>query len=358
MAKITFSLELATKSAGQKFSKHSEKYLRYNTFEKVMLKKTISKNLLLVISCLALAANFSACFSAASKDGKQKIIAASTPKSEKDYKKAQIVGRIATDEVTESSGIVASKCQESVFWTHNDSGDGAFVFAINAKGKKLGTFRVKGAKNVDWEDIAAYKNAGGECFLYIGDIGDNARARNNLGVYLIKEPQIHASDASSNKKKPTEISEYKFIKVAYPDSRHDAETLLVHPQTADIYIVTKELSTAAGVYKLAGNYESEKTNKLEKITNLSVPAIPNGFLTGGNISSDGKKLIVCDYFAAYEFALPENAKNFEEIWKQKPLTVSIGERAQGEAICYSLDGKSIFATSEKKNSPIFEARQN
>jgi len=323
-----------------------------------MLKKTITKKCLLVISCLGLALNFSACFSAASKDEDQKTSESGGQKLAKDYRKAGLVGRIASDEITESSGLVASKCQENVFWTHNDSGGGAFVFAINSKGKKLGTFRVTGAKNVDWEDIAAYRNAAGECFLYIGDIGDNARARNNLGVYLIKEPPVSASGAVSGKKNPLEISEYKFIKAAYPDSRHDAETLLVHPQTADIYILTKELSSAASVYKLAANYASEKTNKLEKIADLSVPAIPNGFLTGGDISSDGKKLIVCDYFAGYEFALPANAKSFEEIWKQKPLTVSVGERAQGEAVCYSLGGKSIFATSEKKNSPIFEAVQN
>jgi len=179
-----------------------------------------------------------------------------------------------------------------------------------------------------------------------------------LVVYLVKEPLVSPSGASSSKKNPLEISEYKFIKAAYPDSRHDAETLLVHPQTADIYILTKELSRSAGVYKLANNYTSDTINKLQKITDLSVPAIPSGFLTGGDISFDGKRVVVCDYFAAYEFALPENSKSFEEIWKQKPLTISIGEREQGEAVCYSLDGKSIFATSEKKNSPIFEAKQN
>jgi hypothetical protein len=323
-----------------------------------MLKKTITKKCVLVISCLALAASFSSCFSAASKDDDRKISKSGTPKSVKDYRKARIIGKIESNEITESSGLVASKCQENVLWTHNDSGDNAFVFAINTAGKKLGTFRVKGAINVDWEDIAAYKNADGECFLYIGDIGNNARARSNLVVYLVKEPLVSPSGASSSKKNPIETENSKAIKFVYSDSRHDAETLLVHPQTADIYIVTKELSSPASVYKLANNYASDKINKLEKITDLSVPAIPNGFLTGGDISSDGKKVVVCDYFAAYEFALPENSKNFEEIWKQKPLTISIGEREQGEAVCYSFDGKSIFATSEKKNSPIFEAKQN
>ncbi len=282
-----------------------------------MLKNTITKKYPLVIFCLALALSFSACFSTGSK-GNGKTPENDAQKSVKEYRKVQIVGRISSVEITESSGLIASKCLENVFWTHNDSGGGAFIFAISAKGEKLATFRVEGAKNIDWEDIAAYKNAAGECFLYIGDIGDNDRKRNDLALYLIKEPRFSASGAASNKKNPIAISDYKFIEFSYPDSRHDAETLLVDPDTADIYILTKELSAPAGVYKLASNYAFGKTNKLEKIADLSVPAVPNGFLTGGDISSDGKRLIICDYFAAYEFVLPENAESFEEIWKQKP----------------------------------------
>ena len=97
-----------------------------------------------------------------------------------------------------------------------------------------------------------------------------------------------------------------------------------------------------------------KTNQLEKLTDLTVPAVPNGFLTGGDISPDGKHAIICDYFNAYELTLPDGAKNFDEIWKQKPLIVELGERKQGEAVGYSADGKSIFATSEGKNSPLIE----
>ena len=139
--------------------------------------------------------------------------------------------------------------------------------------------------------------------------------------------------------------------------RRDAETLMIHPETNEIYIISKRISDSAGVYKLSGNYSQEKTNKLEKITDFTVPAIPNGFLTGGDISPDGKRVVVCDYFNAYEIILPEKAEKFDEIWKQKPLIVKLGERAQGEAIGYSADGKAVFATSENKNSPIIRVRR-
>src|SRR5687767_13743041 len=88
-----------------------------------------------------------------------------------DYEKPVVVGRIESPDIRESSGIAPSLCQPDVYWTHNDSGGNAFIFAMSTNGKSLGTWRVTNAKNVDWEDMAAYKGGDGTCYLYIGDIG-------------------------------------------------------------------------------------------------------------------------------------------------------------------------------------------
>ena len=274
-----------------------------------------------------------------------------------DYQSPKVIGKISSGEITESSGLVASHCNQNVFWTHNDSGNEALIFALTPDGKKLGTWKVQGAKNHDWEDVAAFKNSAGECFLYIGDIGNNARERGEFAIYRVKEPFV-TGETNSGRKNPLLTEPAEAIKFDYPEMRHDAETLMVHPQTRDIYILSKRISGASGVYRLAAaNHRSDKTNRLEKIADFSVPAMPNGFLTGGAISPDGKRVIICDYFAAYEITLPANAKNFNDIWKEKPLKIELGERKQGEAICYSVDGKSIYATSEKRNSPIIEVRR-
>lgn len=321
-----------------------------------MLNKTISKNHAFVISLLFICLTSFGCSAVSSSDvgdgnKSNKNISAS-------YEKSQVIGKIESKEITESSGIVESRCQENVFWTHNDSGDDALIFALNLKGEKLGTWEVSGSKNKDWEDIATIQDTRtGKCFLYIGDIGNNERLKSEFTIYRVAEPQISEKDDNSSKKNPSETEKAEAIKFSYPDIRHDAETLLVHPQTGDIYVLTKSLSSASGVYKLAAAFSSDKTNTLEKIADLAVPAVPNGFLTGGDISPDGKRVILCDYFAAYEIVLPETAKTFDEIWKQKPLTVALGEREQGEAVGYSKDGKSILATSEKKNSPLIQVKQ-
>ncbi|HQU83988.1 MAG TPA: hypothetical protein PKY59_12710, partial [Pyrinomonadaceae bacterium] len=121
--------------------------------------------------------------------------------------------------------------------------------------------------------------------------------------------------------------------------------------------LSKRLSGASAVYKLKSNYDLTNTNTLEKLADFTVPAIPNGFLTGGDISPDGKRVIICDYFNAYELILPEKAKNFDEIWKEKPKIVELGTREVGEAVTYSADGNSIFATSENKNSPFIQVKR-
>src|SRR5215213_1725953 len=54
----------------------------------------------------------------------------------------------------ESSGLAVSHRQAGVLWTHNDSGDGAELFAVDVSGRALGTSRITGAENEDWEDVA------------------------------------------------------------------------------------------------------------------------------------------------------------------------------------------------------------
>ncbi len=273
------------------------------------------------------------------------------------YQNPRIVGAIKTAEINESSGFAASLCQPNVFWTHNDSGDGAYLFALDKTGETLGVWKVENAKNKDWEDLATLKKPNGECFLYIGDIGDNESKRDDITVYLVEEPNVSGADRTSSRKNPRVTRPAEAIKIEYPNGRFNAETLIVHPQTGDLYILTKRFQDAAAVYKLPKNYSFDKVNRLEKIADFTVPSIPFGLLTGGGIAPDGKRVIIADYLAAYELILPEGAKNFDEIWREKPLRVELGEREQGEAITYSADGTAIYATSEKKNSPIIEVRK-
>ena len=315
-----------------------------------MLNKTITKFFVFVI----FAAFVSSCHSKANGEDEPPLF----DQAATNYEKPKIIGRIESGEIKESSGITMSLCQPDVIWTHNDSGDGPFIYAMSSKGKHLGTWQVRNARNFDWEDIASSKDSLGKCHIYIGETGNtdkNERAEHK--IYRFEEPAVVASDSSSTGKNALQTAAAEILVFTYPDSRHDAETLLVHPQTGNIYLLTKQRNKPSGVYKLKPVFDDPATAEAEKISDITVPAVPNGLLTGGEISPDGKRVILCDYFSGYELLLPEGNANFDDIWKQKPIAIELGDRKQGEAIGYSADGLSIFATSEGKNQPIIEAKR-
>ena len=97
-----------------------------------------------------------------------------------------MLGRIDDAAIDESSGLVASRTNPGLYWTHNDSGDGPNIYALDERGAHRGTWRVKGASAQDWEDIAAGRGPqAGVSYPYIGDIGDNEARRSEIIVYRV-----------------------------------------------------------------------------------------------------------------------------------------------------------------------------
>lgn len=261
--------------------------------------------------------------------------------------------------ITESSGIVASRRNPDIFWTHNDSGDAPTLYAFDRKGKSKGRWRVTNAQAVDWEDIAAGPGEQpGTSDLYIGDIGDNGKKREYVTVYRVPEPVISSDDDSSSANKQLTTEPAEAIRLRYPDCRHNAETLMVHPKTGDLYIITKDFTSSTGVYKLKAPFSTASVNTLTRVAEISVPNLIGGLITGGDISPDGMRVVLCDYLSGYEIALPGNAKgDFDRIWKEPMAEVELGPRKQGEAVCYSQGGNSILATSEKRPTPLIEVKR-
>jgi hypothetical protein len=265
--------------------------------------------------------------------------------------------RIATLEesaINESSGIVASRRNPGLFWTHNDSGDGPFVYAFDRAGRRRGVWRVEGAQARDWEDIAAGPGPeAARAYLYAGDIGDNDEERELITVYRFQEPEVTDADASSTRESPRKTTPAESIRLKYPDGAHDCEALLVHPTTGDLYVVTKR-GDEAGVYKLAAGFDASVVNTLARVATLHGPGFFGVLVTGGDISPDGRRVALCDYATGYELTLPEGSKSFDDIWRQKPTVVSLGPRRQGESVGYRLDGAALLATSEGTPTPLFE----
>jgi hypothetical protein len=268
------------------------------------------------------------------------------------------LANIANPALSESSGLIASRTSPGTYWTHNDSGDGPFIYAFDTRGESRGVFRVTGAKNTDWEDISA--GPGPErnrSYLYIGDIGDNSEARSEITVYRVAEPSLTAADKSSTKKQPRTTETAEAVRLRYPDGKHDAETLLVHPVTGNIYIVTKVVLVNPVVYEATAPFSSGRLITMKRIGEVHVPSLFGGVLTGGDVSPDGRRVALCDYFQGYELVLPAASKNFDDIWKQRMTGFEFGKREQGESIAYRLDGNALLATSEGKQPALFQVER-
>jgi hypothetical protein len=271
------------------------------------------------------------------------------------YFPPRVLGTLQDSAVNESSGIVASRTTPGLYWTHNDSGDGPYIYALDEHGARRGTWRVKGASARDWEDIAAGPGPeAGVSYLYIGDIGDNEERRREIVVYRVREPKIQLTDSSSTKLNPLVTADAEAIRLNYPDGAHDAETLLVHPKSGDLYVFTKVSFADAVVYKAVAPLNTTLPTTLQRITELKNPSLFGGLITGGDISPDGKRVALCDYVDGYELVLADARAPFDQIWKQPVMPFDLGKRKQGEAIAYRLDGRAVLATSEGVRSPLIE----
>lgn len=275
------------------------------------------------------------------------------------YGRPTTLGTIKDKSITESSGLVASRTAPGAYWTHNDSGDGPFIYAFDVRGDSFGTFRVSAAEVRDWEDIAAGPGPQpNRSYLYIGDIGDNDAVRPEVIVYRVAEPVLSSATRKFTKSRPGSTEPAEAIRLRYPDGKHDAEALLVHPRTGNIYIVTKVLIANPVVYEAVAPFTAGQSITMRKVGEPRVPSLFGGAITGGSISPDGRHVALCDYFSGYELVLPAGASNFDDIWKQKMIGFDLGKRKQGESITYRLDGKAFLATSEGKQSPLIQVLRN
>jgi len=265
------------------------------------------------------------------------------------------IGVLEDRAINESSGIVASRTTPGMYWTHNDSGDGPYLYALDERGHRRGVWRVSGATAFDWEDIAAGPGpVAGTSYLYIGDIGDNGESRSLIIVYRVPEPFITAAETGTGKSNPQLTEAADVIRLRYPDGAHDAETLMVHPVTGKIYIVTKIEFGNAGVYEADPAQGLDGVIQLARVGELSVPTVFGGMVTGGDISPDGQRVALCDYVQGYEMVLPAGSSTFNLVWKEPLRPIALGKRQQGEAIAYRLDGKALLATSEGRPAPLIQ----
>jgi hypothetical protein len=250
--------------------------------------------------------------------------------------------RLQSEAIAESSGLVASRTHEGVFWTHNDSGDEPRIFAINRRGEVLAEVAVLGAQHQDWEDIAI-DDAG---HLFLGDIGNNGNQRLDLTVYRVPEPDPH-SDAQSVQVDRTLPFRYADQVVGRSPPNFDAEALIWH--AGALYLFTKHRAdTQSRLYRLEdrAGLDDQVLQPLGTLE-LGAPGMDPDLaqVTAADVSVDGRRIAVLTYGAIHLFGLTGATP-----WPLTPIrriALDPEEAQQTESIAW--DGAALWFGNEQQS---------
>jgi hypothetical protein len=245
---------------------------------------------------------------------------------------ARVVGRVYAPAATELSGLVLSRSQRGVLWTHNDSGDRPRVLAVGIDGHLLADVTLTNADAFDWEDIAA-----GPATLYVGDIGDNLDQRESIVVYRIAEPHVRGGDAPA-------ATRSRRIELRYADGARDAEALLRDPVSGALVIVTKTSTGRSGVY-VAADPVPGTTSTMRRRATLALGAGQS--VTAGDVSADGRTIVLRTYTTAFAWTRRPH-ESVAGALRRTPCTVGAGLLAegQGEALALAADGRAFYTVPE------------
>ncbi len=253
------------------------------------------------------------------------------------YGAAELLGNLSSPVINESSGLAISRVRPDRLWTHNDSGTGPKLFAVDLTGQLVATCSVEGARAIDWEDMASFL-LDNQPFLVIGDFGDNRMTRGHYQLYLVPEPALPAAD----------LHVAREVEFRFESDSFDCESVAFDPTTREFILVAKTWKPFCTVFALPLPADDDKSVQIAR----RIASLPLAGITGMDISPDGARAILVSYTSAYEYErLPD--QTWGQAFARPPIKRTMPERIQGEAICYGQDGKTLFLTSEQRPCPLF-----
>ncbi|MEU8775052.1 WD40 repeat domain-containing protein [Streptomyces sp. NPDC048606] len=234
---------------------------------------------------------------------------------------------ITDPRIKESSGLAASRLHPGVYWTHNDSDDGPYVYAVDgATGRTVARLTLTGIGTP--RDVEAI-SLGPDGQLYVGDIGDNRGGTwDHVWIYRFPEPKT-LGDATVRAEQFT---------VTYADGPRDAEALMVHPVTGRVYIASKN-ERGGGLYEGPERLSADGRNVFRRIGDVP-------WVTDGAFSPDGTRLTLRGYLTARTWAWADGGIRGEGERVGAPF------QGQAESVTYSADGRTLLFGAEGAGSRV------
>lgn len=260
----------------------------------------------------------------------------------------------------ERSAAAVSAVAPDVFYTINDSGHDADLFAIDSTGANRGRWTIRGARNRDWEALAvgpcgADAAARTASCVYVGDVGDNGKARTAIEIYRVKEPLGTAAGTRGS-------LHSTLLSARYPDGSHNVEAMYVAADGA-IVLITKATGEGGGaksararLYRIPATAWGDARGATATLVD-SLPEFDGGgrkrLVTDAARSSDGRYLAVRTYAWVATFAL-DSATGLPRRGAAPALCdLAALAETQGEGVGFIGKGNGrLVLTSEGKDEPL------
>jgi len=244
--------------------------------------------------------------------------------------------------IDEASGLAASQAHPGVYYVNNDSGDLPRFFVVGGGGEDDGILSMP-VSNVDYEDIAVGPCAAGHC-VFVGDIGDNDAVRPSCVLYRLPEPlKLGSADL-------TPVA----LPFVYPDGPHNAETLLIHPITGEIVIVTKVKAGASQIFRAPDAWAADQTVTLTHVGDIS-PPLGSPRFTGGSVHPAGHGVLLRTYTNVYFYAASAPDAPLEETLGHTPCALPVADELQGEGVSWTAAGDGYLTISEGASTSLHQA---
>lgn len=232
--------------------------------------------------------------------------------------------------INEISGLAVSRRHPGTIWVQEDSGNGPYLYAFDARGDRRARIAVKGATNFDWEDLAL---ADGR--VWIADIGDNARIRNEVRVWWFPEPRLRAGSVRA-----------RVLTLRYPNNkRFNAEAMIVHGRRDRLFVFTKEDDISQVFAVDVRNLRDGATRTVRRVATIGHGG-PLTFVTAADVGPSG--VVVKGSESGYLYPWTRRARVPSALGRQ-PCRVPVGP---GEAIGFGRKGRSWFTIPEGRDPAI------
>ncbi len=230
--------------------------------------------------------------------------------------------RFTDPDIVESSGLVVvdDAAGGRLVVTTNDSGDSGRVFTVGPRtGNTVGVTSWASSPT----DVEALAPAG-PGHVWVGDIGDNRHVRTSVEVLRVPvgRGRIEATPQT--------------YELDYPDGAHDAEALVRHPVTGQLFVITKGVFGGT-VYAAPRRLRADGVNRLAEVGEAP------GIVTDATFLPGGGGVVMRTYSAAHLVAFPS--------W-QSVSSWDLPPQDQGEGI--ALAGRELLLSSEGSRSQVLE----